>query len=232
MPSHPFSIVGQGVYSFSDAARLTGVPSRRVRRWVQGYDFKHAGSVRHSGPVVRRDAEPADQTLWLSFADLVEVRFIHAFRSSGVSWATIRVAAERASELLHRDHPFSSRSFKTDGRSILTEIARDSDAPELLDMVRNQLAFKKVLDPHLHSGFEFGPKDEVARWWHESGQKRVVIDPTRAFGKPIVAIEAVPTRVLFEAFRAEGTTDRVAAIFEVSKASVSAAIAFERSLAA
>lgn len=114
----------------------------------------------------------------------------------------------------------------------MTDIAAGTRTPELLDLVRNQVALKRIVAPYLYRGLDFGPGQQVSRWWHEAGHKRVVIDPTRAFGKPIVAKEAVPTRALFDAFLGEESIDRIAEMFEVSRSSASAAVEFEKHLAA
>ena len=231
MTEMPFVIIGRGVYSVRDASRLTRIAPRRIRRWLRGYDFESPLGRRHSEAVLHRDFA-AFKDLWLSFADLVEIRFIDAFRKAGVSWASIRLAAQRAEEILKLDHPFSTRRFKTDGHTIMTDIAAGSRAPELLDLVQNQLAFKQIVDPYLYRSLEFGPTSQAARWWHEDGHRKVVVDPARSFGKPIVAKEAVPTRVIFDAFLAEQSIERVATVLEISNASASAAVEFERRLAA
>jgi uncharacterized protein (DUF433 family) len=232
MATQSFKIVGRGIYSLRDAARLTSIPARRIRRWLEGYEFRARTGARHSDAVLHHDYEAVERRLWLSFADLVEVRFVDAFLKTGVSWAAIRVAAERACELLKQDHPFSSRQFKTDGHTIMTDIAEGTRAPELLDLVKNQVALKRVLDPYLYRGLDFGPTNHVTRWWHEAGRRKIVIDPARAFGKPIVANEGVPTRILFDAFLVERSIDRTAQLFEVSKSSANAAVEFEKRLAA
>jgi uncharacterized protein (DUF433 family) len=232
MTETPFKIIGHGVYSVDEASRLTRVPSQRIRRWLQGYEFKSRSGLHHSSPVLRHDYEAIEGKFSLSFADLVEVRFVDCFLRAGVSLPAIRLAAERASEVLKLDHPFSTRRFKTDGRTILTELATAGKSPELLDLVRNQMGFKQLIDPFLYRSLDFGPTSQAMRWWPEGGGRKVVIDPGRSFGKPIVAKESVPTRVIFDAFNAEESIGRVAAIFEVSKASVAAAVEFERQLAA
>ncbi len=61
---------------------------------------------------------------------------------------------------------------------------------------------------------------------------RVVLDPQRAFGQPIVTKEGVPTTTLAEAIAVEGTVDRVARIYDVGPDSVRDAIRFEKTLAA
>jgi len=232
MATQTFDVIGRGIFSVTDASRLTRIPSRRIRRWILGYDFRLPSGIRHSEPALHHDYQISGRDVWLSFADLIEVRFLDAFRDAGVSWAAIRVAAERATQLLGQDHPFSSRKFKTDGKTIMTEIASGTGAQELLDLVRNQVAFKRILDPYLYRGLEFGPGHVVSKWWHEAGNRKIVIDPERAFGRPIIAKEGVPTRALSYAFAVEKSIERVAAQFELSKASVAAAVEFEQRLAA
>ncbi len=53
--------------------------------------------------------------LALGFLDLIEIRFVDAFRRVGVSWATLRRANERAQEMFGGSHPFCTNRFVTDG---------------------------------------------------------------------------------------------------------------------
>lgn len=226
------SWIGRGAYSAKDASRLTSIPVRRIQRWLLGYDFVTDSGRHHSWPVLKHDYDPGGKGLWLSFADMIEIRFVDAFLRAGVSLPTIRLAAKRAAALMHEDHPFSSRQFKTDGRHILAEIAGSEGSSELVDLLSNQVAFRRIVDPYLYKGLDFGPANHVERWWHVAGNRKVVIDPARAFGKPIVAKVGIPTRTLYRALAAERSVRNVAAQFEVSEASVRAAIEFERKLAA
>jgi len=60
----------------------------------------------------------------------------------------------------------------------------------------------------------------------------VVLDPTVAFGKPIVTDGSVRPSILYDAFLREEDKHFVAKLYEVPLASVNAAVAFEQSLAA
>lgn len=79
-------LIGHGIYSVAEAARLSGISAAKIRRWVFGY---HTGRALNSGgqyhpgmwePEYGDEEEPA-----LSFHDLLEVRFVNAFRQHGVS---------------------------------------------------------------------------------------------------------------------------------------------------
>ena len=65
-----------------------------------------------------------------------------------------------------------------------------------------------------------------------SRTRRVVIDPTRSFGQPIVNTGGVPTAVIFRSFRAEDSVARVAAWYDIHERDVRDAIEFEKRLAA
>ena len=106
-----FEVIGRGVYCLSDAERLTKVPRQRIRRWAKGYSYQYKGRERQSAPIVAARLLSGETELVLDFADLLEVRFLNAFREHGVGWKAIRIAAARAKELLGRHHPFSSRIF-------------------------------------------------------------------------------------------------------------------------
>jgi uncharacterized protein (DUF433 family) len=221
------SLLGLGVYSVPEAARLTGISSRRIRRWLQGYSHTSGGASRTSPPLWRRQIASED-SLILSFRDMLEVRFIDAFRRHGVSWKSIRLAAECAAEIVHDSYPFSTRRFKTDGRRIFAEILQETGDESLLDLVKSQYEFKSIVEPFLFDGLEFSALGiEPVRWWPLGMDRRVVIDPERSFGQPIVDPESVPTRVLASAFRAEGSIQAVARWYMVDPKSVEDALDFE-----
>jgi len=226
-----FDYIGRGVYSLREASRLARVPAPRLRRWTRGYRFFYKGEFRFSPPPVASVTPPFEEEPVVSFADLLEVRFLNAFREYGVSWKAIRVASANAKELLGRHHPFSSRIFKTDGHTILAEITRTTGDRFLLDLVQNQYEFERIVTPLLYAGIEYNLDQEPSRWWPLGESRQVVIDPSRAFGAPIIAQEGVPTRVLTNAFEAERSIDLVAAWFDVEPGAVRDAIDFEYSLA-
>lgn len=156
------------------------------------------------------------------------MRFLDAFLQHGVSWFAIRKAAERARELLRRDHPFSSRMFKTDGRTILADLVDETDDRTLIDLVRNQYEFERIVSPLLYAGIEFNDRDEPERWFPLSADApSVVIDPARSFGAPITVREGIPTRTLAIAVRAEGSIHSAADFYEVAPNAVRDAVTFE-----
>ncbi len=227
------TLLQSGIYTVSEAAALTEVPRRRISRWLSGYVYRSGAETRFSSPVWSPSLPKVDHALALSFADLMEVRFINAFREAGVSWKKIRKAAEVAREEFGLDHPFSAQAFLTDGRSIFARVANDPRAePALLDLVKSQFAFERVIKPSLYAGFEFDGSGGVSRWWPLGKAKPVVLDPQRAFGQPIDPVSGTPTNVLAQAVKAEGSVQAAAKWYQVSLKTVRAAVTYEQRLAA
>lgn len=225
-------LTGVGLYTFHEAARLTGIPLRDLRRWLGGYTYQ---DKRHETSIAVPplwETEVDDQLDGIGFHDLLEVRFVRAFREHGVSLQTIRLASQRARELFATDYPFTSRRFRTDGRTIFASAMEETGETELLDLIRRQYAFRKIVEPSLYSGIEFGVDQTAARWYPESKSKAIVLDPQVGFGKPILANSGVRTSILYDAFIAEGDKSFVAKLYEVPVSAVDAAIAFEERLAA
>ncbi len=168
----------------------------------------------------------------ISFHDLLEVRFVKAFLKHGVSLQTIRVASEQARAMFNHPYPFTCKRFQTDGKTIFATALETTGETQLLDLVKRQFAFTKIIEPSLYRGIEFGNNELASHWYPVPRSKAVVLDPAIAFGKPIVTQGSIRTSILYDAFKAEENKQYVAKLYEVPVGAVEAAIRFEERLAA
>lgn len=231
--------LSRGAYSASEGLRLlnfsrtnaptSSVSRQTVSRWLRGYDFGTDGEG-HSEPLWRPDYQNDDDLIELSFRDLIELRFVKAFRDIGLALPTVRQCYQRAAEEVQDDRPFSTQKFRTDGKTIFLEITEGIQEPKLIDLRRRQNVFRTIVEPSLKD-LEFDAS-AVARWFPLGIQRRsVVIDPARSFGRPIAA-SGVPTEVLKRAVDVEGSIKKVAALYGVLESEVRDAVTFEDRLAA
>lgn len=227
------NLIGVGLYTFQEASKFTNASAQDLRRWLNGHSYKVQGldaRVR-SSPLWK--TELADSEVeGISFHDLLEVRFVQAFRKHGVSLQTIRIASEHARAMFNHPYPFTCRRFQTDGKTIFATALEESGEEQLLDLPKKQFAFAKIIEPSLHRGIEFGRDELASHWYPLPRSKAVVLDPTIAFGKPIVTNGSVRTSILYDAFKAEQDKQLVAKLYEVPLNAVDAAIRFEERLAA
>jgi|SRR5947209_6345476 len=234
-----FDALGRGAYGAAEGLRLLNfsrgtAPVRHVSRntvagWVRGYDFG-AGGEGHSEPLWPPDYVNDDNLIELSFRDLIELRFVKAFRDIGLALPTIRQCYQRAAEEVHDERPFSTQKFRTDGKTIFLEITEGIQEAKLVDLRQRQNVFRTIVEPSLKD-LEFDAS-AVARWFPLGITRRsIVVDPDRAFGRPVAA-SGIPTEVLARAATVEGSLAKVVQLYNVPAAEVRDAVAFEKRLAA
>jgi len=219
-------LLGAGIYTLPQAAALAKVPVTAIRRWVYGYSYPYKGRIVRQPA---RVATPPDlkEARVITFRDLIEIQFVHAFLAEGVSWRTIKEAADKARELVKSDHPFATNRYVTDGRSIFTEIVQETGNKELLNVCSNQMAFRRILLPSLRKKVDVSAEG-IERFYPLGRGVPIVIDPARQFGQPIETSAGVPTDVLARAFKGCRSFREVASWYEVPVRSVRAAVDFEQ----
>jgi uncharacterized protein (DUF433 family)/DNA-binding transcriptional MerR regulator len=214
-------------YQPAEVARLTGVSSQRIKRWMEGYTSRSGDSVKRHAPLWESRYSNYDEC-YLGFQDLIEIRFVDAFVKSGLSIQSVRSLLSKAKNIVNSDYPLSSHQFKTDGRTIFLEIWK-SDEACAIDVNNGQHAFHDFVKPSFHD-LEFD-SNSVTKWYVDGRSKKISIDPNLAFGQPVVDETAIPTFRLLEAFIAEGDMKQVARQFEISLAQVKHAVEFEQKMA-
>ncbi|WP_075292162.1 hypothetical protein [Pararhizobium arenae] len=230
MTDNTTTTLGIGFYSASDAARLLSIPARNVRRWLGGYEYSHQGKTLRMEPLWQPQLPHHDDRIELGFRDLIELRFVQAFIEAGLGLKTIRHCLDYAKTCVDDMRPFSTRRFRTDGKTIFLESANSSGDDSLLDLKEKQYTIKAVID-RTFKDLDVD-NDAVSRWRPYHGKSSIIIDPELVFGQPTTAIYNVPTVALSQAVKAEGSERAVARLFEVPLSVVKDAVAFEESLAA
>jgi len=224
-----------GFYTAGDAAALLREDTRTVRRWAFGYPRNRlSGRVEHP-PLIRTDLPAIEGERALTFVELVELLYVRAFHELGVSWKTIREAADTAARLFDSPHPFALRQVYLDPDSVLYGSVAEADGSEALVQLRGhgQQAFPQVVKPYLEQ-LEFGVGGLAARWWPMGKDVGVLVDPRIAFGAPVVEGTRIPASTLAEAFEAERPAygeralERVAWMYEVEPRHVQNSLEFSR----
>jgi uncharacterized protein (DUF433 family) len=221
------SLVGIGLYTPVEAARLISVPLSTLQRWLIGYRV----GEREYDPLWPLQLDLGDERTYLSFLDLVQARVAMAFINVGLSSQKVRRGIELGRKVLGTHYPFASARFRTDGNTVMLQVLTPDADDKLIDLFKDgQYVMKKIVEPSL-KGLEFG-KDLAIRWWPAGKGDRIVVDPRRQFGQPIDAETGVPTSVLAAAVTAEGSAEKAARAYRVPIAAVRRAVRFEQKLAA
>ena len=230
--------IGIGYYSAPEAARLLKTTSRNISRWLGGYSYRDAGGdVVHAPPLWRPQLPRLGDSLEIGFGDLIELRFVLGFLNRDIGLNVIRRCLERARQIIGEERPFSTRRFRTDGKSIFLNSLSEPEGMENLgesasvtDLKTGQMVFRQVVEPTFR---DLDLADgSVVQWRPYRGKPSIAIDPARSFGKPLATESGVPTLALALAANKENSPVRAARLFDVPLAVANDAIAFEQSLMA
>src|SRR6056297_3360478 len=167
------AILGRGVYTPREAARLIGTSAQQVLRWTRG-----SGP---NPPLWHAHYQFLDEDITeISFLDLVEVRVVAALRRASISLQAIRFAEEKYA----LDRPLASQSFKTDGTEILMDaVEKDGEFVSLSKKRPGQKVFREIISQSLND-LEY--EGNLAARWRPRQFSSVIIDPSRHFGDPIL----------------------------------------------
>jgi len=221
------SLIDSGIYSIGQASRLLKIPTTNLRFWICGRRNMQ------SAPIIKTEIAPIEYQIALSFVNLIEVRFIHAFNKYGVSVRSIRYMAEEAKRVLNHPHPFATEMmFRTDGKKIFIETAEATGDKKLYDLKGRNWGMYQVLTEALKSDVVYGPSGLASGWYpRKETSPDILIHPKIAFGQPVLEESGVPIEALYEAFVAEGEDyDAVARWFDVPKKQVKEAVNFQLGL--
>lgn len=221
--------LSSGIYTIPDAARILGLSLPKVRRWLKGSDATDAveeSPTRYGIDPLGLQGAGAEKHM--DFLSLIEIYTVMRLRELKVSFPTIRRARADLADRLGVENPFAAQSLFVDGAKLLTE--NDNLHYEL--GTNGQIAMRKVLEPFLQR-VDFETSTQLAERLHPMGRdSQVIVDPRRAFGRPIVDGTAITTEALACLYKGGESVEGLAQQFEMEEGAIHDALEFEHCLAA
>lgn len=185
-------------YSARDAARILDLPVSTVRNRSFGQSGRLHGGQRERFPAVIHAADARKRLL--SFANLCELHVLSAIRREHrVSLPTVRKSLDYVQRKLGSDRPLPERDFLTNGVLLFVE-----HASELVDVSHDgQTALRGEFERAL-AHIERDRRGRPIRLFpftraRDAGDDQpqvVAVDPTVAFGRPMLAKAGVKTEVI------------------------------------
>jgi uncharacterized protein (DUF433 family) len=200
-------------YSLAETGLLAGVPRSTLRSWVLGRPFPSGNGQRWSQPVIRL---PKGQKQFLSFTNLVEVHVLAAMRRKhALGLDAIRRAVRYVHDELAVEHPLAHEQFKTNGVDLFVE-----RLGTIINVTREgQLGMRAILVGSLDR-VEYDRRGRAIRLFpllrRPDAPRTIVIDPRRAFGRPVLAGTSVPAADVRARFDAGDGVNDLARDYEVA----------------
>ena len=217
-----------GAYTSTEAAHYLRLPISTLKAWTFGQDYKTGkGSSRSFHPVIQV-ADVADKLL--SFNNLVEIHVLSGFRKMHeIPLPKIRKGLSYVEKKLKTDRPLLTQKFLTDGLDLFVE-----RSGLLLNVTKEgQFAIRETVEKYLQR-IERDPCGVPIKLYPFSrhagieDERKIVIDPNIAFGRPVLVGTGVPTANVFERFLAGEPIEELAQDFSVDKSLIEEAIRCEQ----
>jgi uncharacterized protein (DUF433 family) len=220
-------ILTMPAYPFVEAAHYLNLPLSTLRAWCLGQGYRADGETRRFQPIIRLDG---NQRRAMSFMNLVEAHVLAAIRRQHhVPLRKVRQALTYVSKKLNTQRPLAESEFQTDGVDLfldklgaLVNVTREGQT-EMADLICDHL--KRIerdtrgLPVRLYL---FTRKDDI-----RDQPSPVVVDPTIAFGRPVLTGRSVPTAVLADRFKAGDTLTQLAEDYDTSPQNIEEALRCE-----
>jgi uncharacterized protein (DUF433 family) len=152
----------------------------------------------------------------IPFVGFAEAFVLGALRKAGVPMQRIRPAVKKLSNEIGLDHALASERVYTDGAELIFDYASSTDDEQLLTVVRTgQEHFADVirdyLKPIMYGNDGWAAKVRLPAYTHAE----VTVDPTEAFGQPLLAHGGARVEDLVDRFRAGDGFAAIASDFDV-----------------
>ncbi len=215
------------MYTVAQTARLAGISTATVKRWLYGYQRADA----QMRPVFGEKDRPREDYAEISFLQLIEVVIAGRFRARGVSLERIRRAHEYARNYFNTGYPFADVRLRTDGTHILHEFEEAEPGASLLALDQSgQLTLPKMVVSTLISiDFE---TDLAARWFPAGRDVPIVIDPRFGAGLPTIPERRLSISTIHKRWKSGQTIQFIAEDFELEPPVVERALQYAERLAA
>ena len=129
------------------------------------------------------------------------------------------------------DRVLSTRYFQAHGEALFLRITHNIYPEEDRDVCRRRQAFRQIVKAEFQD-LEYD-SHSVARWFPlGSLRKTIVLDPIRAFGRPIIESVGVPVDILCQSVKVEGSIEKVADLFDVPVLAINKSMQFQKRLIA
>jgi len=230
----PVPIYDEPAYHATEAAHMLALPLGTLKAWSYGQNYRQQdGSPKRFHALI----EPADaKAKLLSFNNLCELHSLAAIRRHyKVPMNAVRTGLAHVKRKLHSQRPLLDRDFMTDGLHLFIEHAGlvvnvSSEGQSFLSPEFERDLLRVRRDAH-GTAVQLFPATRDTPVLADQPQF-VVIDPTLAFGRPVLANAGVTTAVIQDRFLAGDSPKEMADDYQVDESDIWEALRFEHRLAA
>lgn len=204
--------LGEGIYLTSDVANILKLPYHKVYRLMKGYWQAYSFGDEGNKAV--------------NFFSLIEFYIYFQCRENGMSSQKFKKYHTKLSKTLHTKYPFAHFKIRTDFKNIWAQVEDNlvkADGKDQFDLL-------PLLEDFLLN-VSYGDDKMAIRYYPLGKQAKVVVDPKRQFGQPVVDGTAIKTKSIYSLHLGGETNKRISNLYNISEDKVRDAIRFQTNAA-
>jgi uncharacterized protein (DUF433 family) len=206
--------IAKGVFTLRESALYLGLPNSTLHSWA------HPGKGRK--PLITSFASGRREAK-VPFIGFAEAYVLSAFRRAGVPMQRIRPAVNVLASEIGVDHALASERLYTDGAEVLYDYAAQREDEDLLELTvvrTGQKQFSDLVKDYLKR-INYGKDGWVTELQLPTYEHaRVIVNPRRGFGLPLVVHGGARVEDLVDRFVAGDAVADIADDFAVPELEV------------
>ena len=216
----------QPAYGMAEAARYLKLPDATLRSWVVGRAYPKGGTVATFHPLIKLARK---QPALLSFYNLIEAHVLRSLRTEhGVAIREVRKAIKYAERELNIERLLLNKALSTHAGQVFLD-----QYGKLISLTASgQLALRIMFEEHLKrvewDNWQFPVRLYPYVSAEPTSARPIAIDPSIAFGRPIVLRMGVSTGAIAGRIDAGETVADLAEDYDLKPEEIEEAVLYER----
>ncbi len=213
-------------YGLAEAARYVKLPPATLRSWVVGRAYPKGNASATFQPLIHLAGNPPPL---LSFYNLIEAHVLRSLRTEhGVAIEELRAAIEFAETSLQINRLLLSKELSTHAGDVFLE-----EYGKLINLSKSgQLAMRRLFEEYLKR-VEWDQWQFPVRLYpyvsaEPTAPRPIAIDPSIAFGRPIVLSKGIATEAIAARIDAGETVAALAEDYDLDSQEVEDTTLYER----
>lgn len=216
--------LGYGIYTAPDIARLLGLPTQKVTRYLKKYWDEKLGQGTF-GDNYSWQSENG-KTKAVNFYVLIELHTFFQLQDLGVKPKTILAARQAIANETGLNYPFATSEILSDGRKIwyqLQDAIVNADRTRQTNFIEIIAQFTKKID--------FDASNKAQKFFPQGKNSEVVVNPHHQFGQPVINGTNIHAENLYLMYKSGETVEFISHLYDLSPKSVNDAINFYKKAA-
>lgn len=211
--------LGHGIYTAPDIARLLGLPTQKVSRYLKTYWDEKLGQSIFGDNYSWESANGKVKAV--NFYVLIELHTFFQLQDLGVKPKAILAARQIIAQETGLNYPFATSDILSDGRKIwykLQDALINADRTRQTNFVQVVEQFAKKID--------FDVNHNAQKFFPQGRNSQVVVNPHHQFGQPVIDGTNINAETIYRMHRSGETVEFISHLYDLNPKSVTDAINF------